>query len=194
MLYVFLRYLLIPCFPFISCELIFLGSLGIKSSSNLIHTATSILQTGVSWTKSAASTTYSAWYEWYPHASIDFTGITVSAGDSIQATVDATSLKAGTATIENLTTGKSVSHTFSSEADSLCEYNAEWIVEDFEEDDSLVTFANYGSVEFTDAEATQDGSTVDTSGSSIIDMRAGLLAGVESTCTASGTTVSCTYG
>ncbi|KAF3770484.1 hypothetical protein M406DRAFT_354471 [Cryphonectria parasitica EP155] len=156
--------------------------------------STSILQTGVSWTKSALTTTYDAWYEWYPHASIDFTGITISAGDSVQATVEATSERAGTATVENLTTGDSVTHTFTIETAELCEYNAEWIVEDFEEGGSLVSFADYGSVEFTDAEATQDGSTVDTTGSSIIDMRSGLLGSVESTCTASGTTVSCTYG
>lgn len=86
-----------------------------------------------------------------------------------------------------------VTHTFKAETAALCEYNAEWIVEDFEEGDSLVTFADYGSVEFTDAEATQDGETVNTSGSTIIDMRASILAGTESTCTASGTTVSCTY-
>lgn len=120
--------------------------------------------------------------------------MTVSAGDSIQATVAATSEKAGTATIENLTTGDTVTHTFTKETDELCEYNAEWIVEDFEEGGSLVTFADYGSVEFTDCEATQDGDTVDTSGSTIIDMRSGLLASVESTCTADGSTVSCTYG
>lgn len=124
--------------------------------------------------------------------SIDFTGITISAGDSVQSSVVATSDSAGTATIENLTTGKSVTHTFTGEKDALCEYNAEWIVEDFEEGGSLVSFADYGSVEFTAAEATQSGSTVDTSGSTIIDMRSGLS--VESTCTASGSTVSCTYG
>ncbi|PSR80353.1 protease acp1 [Coniella lustricola] len=156
--------------------------------------STSILQTGVSWTKGALTTSYEAWYEWYPHVSIDFTGITISAGDSIQATVSATSEKAGTATVENLTTGETATHTFTAETDELCEYNAEWIVEDFEEGDSLVTFANYGSVEFTDAEATQSGSTVDTSGATIIDMRTGLLGSVESSCTATGTTVSCTYG
>lgn len=161
-------------------------------SIDKLSTATSILQTGVSWTKSAASTSYDAWYEWYPHASIDFATLSVSAGDSIQATVKATSEKAGTATIENLTTGDSVTHTFSGEADALCEYNAEWIVEDFEEGGSLVSFADYGSVTFTDAEATQSGSTVDTSGATIIDMRAS--GEVESTCTASGTTVKCTYG
>ena len=42
-----------------------------------------------------------------------------------------------------------VTHTFSGESDgSLCEYNAEWIVEDFEEGDSLVEFADFGTVTF----------------------------------------------
>jgi hypothetical protein len=42
-----------------------------------------------------------------------------------------------------------VTHTFSGEtAGSLCEYNAEWIVEDFEEGSSLVEFADFGTVTF----------------------------------------------
>lgn len=46
-------------------------------------------------------------------------------------TVTATSDTAGTATIENETTGKSVSKTFSGNVEgSLCRTDAEWIVED----------------------------------------------------------------
>uniref|UniRef100_L2GBT0 Aspergillopepsin-2 heavy chain n=1 Tax=Colletotrichum fructicola (strain Nara gc5) TaxID=1213859 RepID=L2GBT0_COLFN len=42
-------------------------------------------------------------------------------------TVDATSKTKGTAKLENLTTGKTVTHTFSSTPSTLCETNAEWI-------------------------------------------------------------------
>lgn len=52
---------------------------------------TAILQTGIDWTVSGSSVTYDAWYEWYPDYSYDFSGITVSAGDSITVTVVATS-------------------------------------------------------------------------------------------------------
>jgi hypothetical protein len=42
-----------------------------------------------------------------------------------------------------------VSHSFTKETDgSLCQYNAEWIIEDFEEGSSLVSFADFGTVSF----------------------------------------------
>jgi hypothetical protein len=67
----------------------------------------------------------------------------------VTVTVTATSKTAGTAVIENVSTGKTVTHTFTGGVDGdLCEYNAEWIVEDFEEGGSLVTFADFGSVTF----------------------------------------------
>lgn len=52
---------------------------------------TAILQTGIDWTKSGSSITYDAWYEWYPDYAYDFSGISVSAGDSITVTVVASS-------------------------------------------------------------------------------------------------------
>jgi hypothetical protein len=62
---------------------------------------TAILQTGVDWTKSGDSYSYAAWYEWYPASSIDFSGMSISAGDEIKVTVTATSDTSGTATVEN---------------------------------------------------------------------------------------------
>ena len=85
--------------------------------------------------------------------------------------MDATSDTTGTATIENVSTDESVTHTFSGGVDGdLCEYNAEWIVEDFEEGNSLVPFANFGTVTFSDAEATDGSSTVGPSDATIIDI------------------------
>ncbi|KAH7390400.1 concanavalin A-like lectin/glucanase domain-containing protein [Cadophora sp. MPI-SDFR-AT-0126] len=68
--------------------------------------------------------------------------------------------------------GKSVTHTFSNEASlgSLCEYNAEWIVEDFESGGSLVSFANFGSVTFSGASAVKSGTSVGVTGATIIDI------------------------
>ncbi|KAJ5902918.1 Aspergillopepsin-2 [Penicillium taxi] len=130
-----------------------------------------ILQTGVDFTISNGEVSYDAWYEWYPDYAYDFSGITISAGDVIKVTVTAKSKSSGTATVENVTTGKSVSHTFSGNVEGdLGELNAEWIVEDFEENDSLVNFANFGTVTFTDASATDSGSTVGPSGATIIDI------------------------
>ncbi|KKK11916.1 hypothetical protein P175DRAFT_0504939 [Aspergillus ochraceoroseus IBT 24754] len=132
---------------------------------------TAILQTGVDFCVQGSSVSFDAWYEWYPDYAYDFSGITISAGDQIKVTVDATSKTAGKAVVENVTTGKSVTHTFTGGVDGdLCEYNAEWIVEDFEENDSLVPFADFGTVTFSSAEATSKGSTVGPSGATILDI------------------------
>ena len=90
-----------------------------------------ILQTGVDFLVEGTQTAYEAWYEWYPDYSYTFSGFAVKPGDSIRATVIATSTTSGTAKIENLTTGKSTTHSFSGEGSTgtLCETNAEWIVE-----------------------------------------------------------------
>ncbi|KAG9316264.1 peptidase A4 family-domain-containing protein [Chiua virens] len=96
-----------------------------------------ILQTGVDFTvDSNGGASYDAWYEWYPDYAYDFSAIDISAGDVIKTTVTAYSTTSGVATIENLTNGQTVTQDITSDY-ALCEENAEWIVEDFEEGDSL---------------------------------------------------------
>ncbi|KAG9246851.1 peptidase A4 family-domain-containing protein [Calycina marina] len=153
--------------------------------------STAILQTGIDWTKSGSSITYDAWYEWYPDYAYDFSGITLAAGNSITVTVTVTSSTAGVATIKNNTTGKSVTHTFTSQTGTLCEYNAEWIVEDYESNGSQVTFANFGTVTFSSASAVKSGTTVDVTGAEIIDME--LSSGVVTSVTDTASTVVITY-
>ncbi|PBP15753.1 hypothetical protein BUE80_DR013547 [Diplocarpon rosae] len=156
---------------------------------------TAILQTGIDWTRtSSGEITYDAWYEWYPDYAYDFTDITLAAGDTVTVTVTATSETGGTATVENVTTGQSVSHSFRNEGSvgSLCKYDAEWIVEDFSSDGSLVEFANFGTVEFTEARAIQDGRAVGVTGATLIDIKSG--DDVLTDCTLSGSTgVTCRY-
>lgn len=89
--------------------------------------------------------------------------------------VEATSKTTGTATIDNLSTGESRTHTFNNGPASLCEVNAEWIVERFTEisssgQEKLVPFADYGSFTFTNAQATESGSVVGIDGSDLIIM------------------------
>lgn len=131
---------------------------------------TAILQTGVDFCIQGSTASFDAWYEWYPDYAYDFSGITIAAGNVIKMTVTATSKKAGSAVIENVTTGKTVTHSFTSESNQLCETNAEWIVEDFEENDALVPFANFGTVTFSDAYATTASGTVGVTGGTIIDI------------------------
>ncbi|KAJ7464398.1 peptidase A4 family-domain-containing protein [Mycena latifolia] len=129
-----------------------------------------ILQTGIDFTIDGGSVSFDAWYEYYPDFAHDFSGIPISAGNTITLTVTASSSTSGTATITNVSTGKTVSNSLTSTA-KLCGENAEWIVEDFEEGSSLVPFANFGTVTFTGAVATTSaGSTVGPSGAVLIDI------------------------
>jgi len=107
--------------------------------------------------------------------------------------VNATTTTSGSATIENLTTGQTVSTlstTFrplsvslpSRTSDSrqatksltstsaLGGQNAEWIVEDFEEGDSLIAFADFGNVTFTDCVAATSESSEGVSTATIMDI------------------------
>ncbi|KAJ7310581.1 acid proteinase [Mycena albidolilacea] len=130
-----------------------------------------ILQTGIDFTISGGRVSFDAWYEYFPDFAHDFTGITISAGNTIKLTVTASSATAGTAVIQNVSTGQTVSKALTSSA-RLCQQNAEWIVEDFEEGNSLVPFANFGTVVFTGASAgTSSGTTVGPTGSVLIDIQ-----------------------
>jgi len=150
-----------------------------------------ILQTGVDFYIQDGEPSFDAWYEWYPDYAYNFDNFDISAGDSIQMTVTATSKSGGKATLENLSTGQTVSQTFSGESAELCETNAEWIVEDFSNGNSLVPFADFTTVTFTGAAAVSDGSTVDTSGAAILDIKQNNK--VLTSCSASGSEVTCTY-
>ncbi|EMC93556.1 hypothetical protein BAUCODRAFT_75521 [Baudoinia panamericana UAMH 10762] len=132
-----------------------------------------ILQTGVECLVEGTETAYSAWYEWYPDYSYTFTDFDVAPGNVIRATVQATSTTSGVATLENQSTGQSVSHTFSDESSTgtLCETNAEWIVEDFQIGSSLVPFANFGSVTFTGASYQSNGASHGVTGATIFDVQ-----------------------
>ncbi|KAJ7508239.1 peptidase G1, partial [Mycena galericulata] len=131
---------------------------------------TAILQTGIDLTVSGSRVSYDAWFEYFPAAATDFTGITISAGDTITLTATVMNATSGTVQIENLSTGVTVSKALTSSA-RLCQENAEWIVEDFEEDGSPVPFANFGTVNFTKAEATtSSGYKAGPNGAIIIDL------------------------
>ncbi|KAK8193194.1 peptidase A4 family-domain-containing protein [Phyllosticta capitalensis] len=136
-----------------------------------------ILQTGVDfYATSSGSYSFDCWYEWYPDYAYDFSGIEISAGDVVTVSVTSSSSSAGTAVIENETTGQSVSKSLTAPESSatLGGQNAEWIVEDFESNGSLVSFADFGSVTFTDATAkTSTGNTYDPSDATVIDIEQG---------------------
>ncbi|MCJ1311151.1 hypothetical protein MMC25_004821 [Agyrium rufum] len=132
-----------------------------------------ILQTGIDWTvTSGGAITYDAWYEWYPNYAIDFTGITLAAGNTIKVTVTSSSASAGTAIIQNVSTGKTVSKALTAPSSSshLGGQNAEWIVEAFQSGNSQVNLANFGTVTFSGASTSTQSQTLGVSGATIIDM------------------------
>lgn len=132
---------------------------------------TAILQTGIDFCIKGGSTSYSAWYEWYPDYAHDFSNVQISAGNVIKMTVNATSRSSGSATVENLSTGASVTHIFRNGlGGDLCEFNAEWIVEDFSVNNALAPFANFGTVVFSNAVASRGGDTYGPSGATIMDI------------------------
>ncbi|KAK3332200.1 acid proteinase [Cercophora scortea] len=154
---------------------------------------TAILQSGVDFYVQGTSVSFDAWYEWYPDYAYTFSGFSISAGDSITMTVTASSTSAGSVKLTNNTKGKSVTHSFSGETNKLCETNAEWIVEDFEENGALVPFADFGTVTFSGASVTTtSGSTLGVTGADILDIKQNNV--VLTDCSISGTsTVICTY-
>lgn len=85
--------------------------------------------------------------------------------------VQATSKTTGVATVVNRTKGTQVTHTFTTQAQALGEVNAEWIVEDFQQNDgSLVPFANFGTVSFSNAYAYGSTGYVGPSGGTLVDI------------------------
>ena len=134
----------------------------------------------------------SAWYEWFPFFGQDFDGFPVRGGDTITATVVATSTTSGSATIINHSTGQQVTQTFKGYPE-LCLQEAEWIVEDYKLNGERVPLADFDRVTFTNAsaETTLVGAVYPGEGT-ILDMRQGevILAVAE----ADGSTVNVRYG
>jgi len=91
--------------------------------------------------------------------------------------------------------GGTVSHTFTNDQDgTLCGENAEWIVEDFEENGGLVPFADFGTVVFTSATAVAGGSTVTPGGDGATNIYIEQNNEQLTSTSISGDTVTVTYG
>ena len=134
-----------------------------------------ILQSGIDFTIQNGRVSYDAWYEWYPNYAIDFSGISMSAGNTMSVSVTSTSASAGNVVLQNLSTGQKVTKSLTAPSSSshLGGQNAEWIVEDFESGSSLVNLANFGTVTFTNAVAKTPSETLGTNGATIIEIKSG---------------------
>jgi hypothetical protein len=154
---------------------------------------TALIQTGIAIWIQNGQPWYNAWYEWFPEASGNFDNFAVNAGDTIEMNVEALSKTSGTVTLNNLSTGQSVSHRFSGQSESLCQTNAEWVVEDFtgENSTALVPLIDFTTVAFTGASAISNGSTIDTTGATILDIKQNNQ--ILTSCSADGSEVVCSY-
>jgi Peptidase A4 family len=134
-----------------------------------------ILQAGIDVTiNSDGSYSFDSWYEWFPNYAIDFdtSAFSFTAGDEVSVSVTSSSSSKGKVVLNNLSTGQSVTQSVSApdSSSTLGGQNAEWIVEDFEDNGGLVPFANFGSVLFTNAVAKTKSQTLGTSGADIIEI------------------------
>ncbi|KAJ3828084.1 peptidase A4 family-domain-containing protein [Lentinula raphanica] len=122
----------------------------------------SILQAGVDFTIKGGKVSYDSWYEWYPNYAYDFSNFAISAGNTITINILSNNSTHGSVTLINKNTGKSVTQILSAPSSSaaLKGQNAEWIVEDYEQGGNLVTFANFGTVTFTNASASTSSKTL----------------------------------
>ena len=105
---------------------------------------------------------YYAWYEMYPSASVNITSLSISAGDTINASV--TYLTSGTHAGQfqlTITDASKTNDTFTiyETASSLARSSAEWVVEAPSSTSGILPLANFGSVTFSNATATINGKT-----------------------------------
>ncbi|MDH2902211.1 MAG: G1 family endopeptidase [archaeon] len=164
------------------------------------YSSSTVEQTGVLGQCSSGKASYSAWYEFYPSASVTISGFSVSPGDNVTANV---SYSGGvfTTTIKDLTTGATFSTTGT--VSNAARSSAEWIVERpalcsiFR--CSLSTLSNFGSTSFTSASATIGGATGSISAFSdvaitMVGSSSGPVLAEPSSLSTDGTSFSVAYG
>lgn len=146
-----------------------------------------LLQTGIDFFNDG---TFDAWWEWIPDNVNFFDNFTIAEGDQIFMEVDASSTTTGVATLENLTNGDKVTHDFEKgdTPSTLCETDADWIIEDYED-----SFADFGSITFTDNSATGADGDFTPSGANIYNLSKDDGKTVLTDCSVSGSDVTCSY-
>jgi len=114
------------------------------------YSSSTVEQTGVLVHCLLGKATYSAWYEFYPAASVTISGFSVKPGNTISAEVGySTATSLFTTTIQNINTGSSFSK--SSAVSSAQRSSAEWIIERPETcllKCKLTTLSNFGTADY----------------------------------------------
>jgi hypothetical protein len=102
--------------------------------------------------------TYYAWYEMYPSAGVNIPNFTVKAGDSITASIRYDSTHQNFV-LKISDTTESETYTMTQTAPGAARSSAEWVVEAPSADHGVLALANFGTVTFTNAYATVNGTT-----------------------------------
>ncbi|CEJ79851.1 hypothetical protein VHEMI00066 [[Torrubiella] hemipterigena] len=126
-----------------------------------------LLQTGVD---ILANGKFSPWAEWYPDDLIEFQGFDISAGDKIGFTVIAHSPTSGTCILDNYTTNKQVKREFTQGPTRLCLMEADWILEEYDENGRKVPLLDFGMLAFHNVMADGHSGHVTAAGGEIIDL------------------------
>ncbi|EKM48651.1 uncharacterized protein PHACADRAFT_266226 [Phanerochaete carnosa HHB-10118-sp] len=95
-------------------------------------------------------------------------GLSPSAGDVVTISVTATTATSATVVITNESTNQTVSQVVTT--GNLCMEEADWLVEDFEVDGSLITLADFDEIKFTDVSAGTARGSLDISGATILNI------------------------
>lgn len=136
-----------------------------------------ILQAGVDfYVNQDGSTSFDAWYEWFPDYAYDFE-MGIAAGDVISIWIQSYNPSEGVIYIENETTGETASQQLKAPdgKSKLAGQNAEWIVEDFQSGGKLVNLVDFGTVTFTEAKAQagKSDTPIPVQGATIIELKQG---------------------
>jgi hypothetical protein len=112
-----------------------------------------LIQTGSEQDSVNGSAVYSAWYELLPNDSVTITSINMSPGDRMNASISLVNSASDTWLIEleDITAEEKFSQEFVYNSSML---SAEWIVERPSVDNTLSILVDFGSLTFTDAQAT----------------------------------------
>jgi peptidase A4-like protein len=152
------------------------------------YASASVEQTGTLVECSGGSAHQLAWYEMYPANPVYFSN-TPGAGDSMTATVSATSAGAFTLTLSDSTQGWS--HTIHQTNSSLARSSAEVIAEAPSSSTGVLPLANYGTVSFTGARV--NSGTLGASNPTEINMVSGSTTKTSCSAITGGTAFSCTW-
>ncbi|TFB06031.1 hypothetical protein CCMA1212_001852 [Trichoderma ghanense] len=157
-----------------------------------------LLQTGVRLTGNG---TAFGWFEWVPLSALVFENFKVNEGDDVRMTVHAYGPFNGSAVLDNLSTGQTVSHTFTSTDvppdASLCQKSVEWIVEDYNNsggnDTDIMASPDYGTINIRNASAQASAGTVAPEGGEPIALFDTRTSTVLSQCSAEKEEIVCKY-